>query len=146
MTYTNVIATMSTDIITNEGILDLFKNARWENLLFFVLLAAVLVFGGRYVFAKPKEDIQKEQNQILKDFSSSLEKLVVNNATEETSRDERHLRYLFEIDNVRQLIVNRFNKTDRDLKEINDTLIRHNATRCGYDRVIKEVNYEKTGE
>jgi hypothetical protein len=133
MIYT--LSTLSTDLITNEGILDLFKNASWENLLFFVLFAVVIVFGvGR--IAKP----QKEQNQILNEFSKSIEKLVINTATEETSRDERHERYISEINSVKEIVNRGFDKTSVDLKEINDTLIRHNATRCVGERIIKEVS------
>lgn len=124
MAYT--FATMSTDIITNEGILDLFRNASWENLLFFVLFSAVIVFGVNRL-TKP----QKEQNNILKDFATSIGNLVKNNAVEEKSRDERHERYLSEIQDVRERINHGFDRTDKDLKEINKTLIRHTATRCG---------------
>ena len=134
MIYT--LSTISTDIISNEGILDLFKNASWENLLVFVLFSAVIMFGVNRL-TKP----QKEQNLILKDFASSIGHLVKNNAVEERSRDERHERYLFEINDVRD----RVNNISTDIKEVNMALVRHTATRCGGEQksekevVINEI-------
>lgn len=140
------ISAMSTDLITNEGILDLFKYASWENLLFFVLFAAVIVFGANRL-TKPQKELQREQNSILKDFASSIGNLVKNNAVEERSQNERHDRYMSEFGYVKELISTGFTKTDSDLKEINDTLIHYTATRCSGDkRSIKEVILNETNE
>ena len=144
MIYT--ISAMSADIISNEGILDLFKYASWENLLFFVLFAAVIVFGANRL-TKPQKELQREQNSILKDFASSIGNLVKNNAVEERSQNERHDRYMSEIGYIKELISVGFNRTDLDLKEINDALIRHTATRCGGEpKSIKEVVLNETDE
>jgi hypothetical protein len=134
------LSTLSTDIISNEGILDLFKNASWENLLVFVLFSAVIVFGVNRL-TKP----QKEQNLILKDFASSIGNLVKNNAVEEKSRDERHERYLFEINDVRDRVDKGFTNLITDIKEVNMALVRYTATKCGEERksekevVINEI-------
>lgn len=135
------LATLSTELITNEGILDLFKNASWENLLFFVLFVGVIVFGINRV-TKP----QKEQNNILKDFAVSIGNLVKNNAVEERSRDERHQRYLSEFNDIRERVNRGFDNMDRDLKEINDTLIVHTSTRCDKRVKFKEASDDETYE
>ena len=135
------LSTISTDIISNEGILDLFKNASWENLLVFVLFSAVIMFGVNRL-TKP----QKEQNLILKDFASSIGHLVKNNAVEERSRDERHERYLFEINDVRDRVNIGFINVIKDIKEMNMALVRHTATRCGGEQksekevIINEID------
>jgi hypothetical protein len=136
----NTLSTLSTNVITNEGILDLFKNASWENLLFFVLFSAVIVFGVNRL-TKP----QKEQNGILKDFAKSIGDLVRNNAVEERSRDERHERYLSEIQDVRDRINRGFDSTNSELKELNNNLIKHTATRC-YNQNTSQIREVGTNE
>ena len=142
------LATLTTDIIADEGILDLFLNASWQNLLFFVMFTAVIVFGVNRV-TKP----QKEQNNILKDFAVSIGNLVKNNAVEERSRDERHEVYLSESRDIKErqnrtdaMIEREFGKVHADLKEINNTLIRHTATRCGGTGQIKGASVDETDE
>jgi hypothetical protein len=138
---TLTVATASTKLIADEGILNLFLNASWQNLLFFVMFAGVIVLGVNKL-TKP----QKEQNEILKDLANGISNMVKNNAVEEKSRDERHERYLYEISDVRDRVIRGFDSNDKDLKQINETLIRHNSTRCASSRIIKEVTNETNEE
>lgn len=135
------IATVSKNLIADEGILNLFLNASWQNLLFFVLFAGVIVLGVNKL-TKP----QKEQNEILKMFSEKISDLVTNTTVEEKIRDERDLNIRASFDNTKDILNRGFDKIDKDLKEINGTLIRHNATRCAASRVIKEVDNEISEE
>jgi len=135
------LATLSTDIIADKGILNLFLNASWQNLLFFVLFAGVIVLGVNKL-TKP----QKEQNEILKTFSEKISDLVTNTTVEEKIRDERDLNIRASFKGVEDLINRGFDKNEKDLKQINETLIRHNATRCAASRIIKEVDHEVSEE
>lgn len=139
------LATISTDLLNDEGILGLFLNASWQNLLFFVLFAVVIAFGANRL-TKPQKELQKEQNEILTRFSEKITELVTNTTVEEKIRDERDANYRASFDNTKDILNRGFDKVDKDLKQINETLIRHNATRCAASRVIKEVTDESSEE
>lgn len=131
------LATVSTDLLANEGILDLFLNASWQNLLFFVLFAVVIVLGVNKL-TKP----QKEQNEILSKFSEKITELVTNTTVDEKIRDERDANYRASFKNTEDMIHRGFDKLDKDLKQVNENLIKHSATRCATSRFVKEVANE----